>query len=127
MVLSLLPTKVARLFPKSALDILSSIAARDPTHSFDPNGKSVNEIVTAVKCSHLSKVDAVLHLTNLIDGIADNDPDAATKIKKLESGIKSIETISTGATAASNSNEGCLLYVLARLSKSVCTSQKGSL
>ena len=101
MVLSLLPTKVARLFPKSALDILSSIAARDPTHSFDPNGKSVNEIVTAVKCLHLSKVDAVLHLTNLIDGIADNEPDAATKIKKLEAAIKSIESVASSTSVSS--------------------------
>ena len=58
--------------------------------------------------------------------IADDDSEAATKIKKLESGIKSIETVSTGATLSSNTNEGCLLYILARLSKSICTSQKGA-
>ena len=71
-VLALLPHKVVRLFPKSVLDIVASIAARDPTSSFDPNGKSVNEIVTAVKFSHISKVDAVLHLSDRISQILDN-------------------------------------------------------
>jgi hypothetical protein len=105
---------------------LASIAARDPTSSFDPTNKSIQEIVTAVKFSHLSKADAVLHFTDLISQIADGDTEASTKIKKLESAIKSVETVSTGASTASSSNEGCLLYVLARLSKTICTTQMGA-
>ena len=58
MLLTLLPSKILRLFPKSVLDILSRVAARDPASAFDTTNKSTSDIVKAVRPGHLSKVDA---------------------------------------------------------------------
>ena len=125
-VLNVLPHKLLRLFPKSVLDILSRIAARDLSTTFDPTGKSTAEIITAVKFGHFSSLDAVLHFTDEISNVADGDGEAAIKIKKLETAIKSVESVSSTASISPNTNEGCLLYILARLSKSICVTSKGS-
>ena len=125
-VLNVLPHKILRLFPKSILDILSSVAARDLSTTFDPTNKSTAEIVTAVKFGHFSQLDAILHFTDEISKVANGDGEASVKIKKLESAIKSIESISSTTSVSPNTNEGCLLYILARLSKSVCVTTQGS-
>lgn len=125
-VLNVLPHKILRLFPKSVLDVLSSVAARDLSVSFNPAGKSTTDIVNAVKFGHFSQVDAILFLTDSITNISDSDTNAGTKIKKLEAAIKSVESVSQTRGVSTNTNEGCLLYILSRLSKSVCVTTKGS-
>ena len=124
--LALLPSKIVRLFPKAALDVLSSVAARDPTNSFDPDGKTATEIVNAVKFGHFSKVDAILHFTEEIGEVDDNDDQAGIKIKKLEAAIKSVESVTGSSAVSPGINEGCLLYILSRLSKTICNTQNGA-
>ena len=125
-VLNVLPHKILRLFPKSILDVLSRVAARDLSVSFDPTDKTTTEIVNAVKFGHFSQVDAVLFFTEAISSIDDDDTEASTKIRKLEAAIKSVESVSHTRGVSTNTNEGCLLYILARLSKSICVNTKGS-
>ena len=55
--------------------LLTALRARDPTNSFDPTSKSTMEIINAVKLGHFPKVDAILHLTEEIGDI-DNDDGA---------------------------------------------------
>ena len=124
--LTLLPSKILRLFPKSVLDVLSSVAARDPTATFDTTGKSTSDIVKAVRLGHLSKVDAILYLSEAIEEIDEDEDNAGTKIRKLEAAIKSVESVTNASFNPPGMNEGCLLYIISRLSKTICNTKAGA-
>ena len=123
----ILPAKLSNMLPKRVLDLLSSVVSRVKNGaSFDPDGKSPSDIVKAVRLSHCAPDDAILALTEQISEIADADGEASTKIKKLESAIKSVETLSNKGHAVSPSSEGAMLYLLARISRFICTTRKGA-
>jgi hypothetical protein len=83
-------------------------------------------VVNAVKFGHISKTDAILHFTDEIGNIGNGDSEAGTKIKKLEAAIKSIESVSSSTSVSPGTNEGCLLYILSRLSKAICVAHNGA-
>ena len=123
----ILPAKISNLFPKRVLDTLSSVVSRVQNGApYDPAGKTPAEIVKAVRLSHFGPDDAVLALSEQIEGIANNDGDAATKIKKLESAIKSVETLSHKGQVVATNSEGAMLFLLARISRFICTTRKGA-
>ena len=123
----ILPAKLSNLFPKRVLDTLASVAARVTNGTtFDPEGESASDIVQAVRLSRCSSDDAILALSLKISEIADGDGGAATKIKKLESAIKSVETLAKKGQATSSNSEGAMLFLLARLSRFLCTTRKGA-
>ena len=123
----ILPAKLSNLFPKRVLDALSSVVSRVQNGTpYDPDGKTPAQIVKAVRLSHLSPDDAVLALSEQIAEIEDDDDDASTKIKKLESAIKSVETLSHKGQALATNSEGAMLFLLARISRFTCTTRKGA-
>ena len=123
----ILPPKLSNILPKRVLDLLSSVVSRVQNGtSFDPDGKTPAEIVKAVRLSHCAPDDAILALTEKISEIADDADDVSNKIKKLESAIKSVETLSHKGHSVATNSEGAMLYLLARISRFICTTRKGA-
>ena len=108
-VASLLPPKFLRLFPRAALEALSSLVAKVNSSGtpFDPDGKSTKEITKAVKEGRLTRGEAILHFNGLIQESEDE-----MEIKKLESASKVLEHLETTNLADNGALEGGFLYVL---------------
>ena len=124
-VMKLLPSKVARLFPRHVLDAISALAARlQPGQVFDPNGKTEEEIHSAVKIGSLPKDLAHEEIQKRIFAIADTDTHATIKLRKLEACASSISRLVVQMSSTS-SVEGVLLYILYKLSAVVCRENQG--
>jgi hypothetical protein len=122
-VASLLPPKFLRLFPKAALEALSSLVAKVSTSGspFDPDGKTVKEITKAVKEGKFSRGEAILHFNNLIQDSGDE-----LEIKKLESATRALDHMDTTSLSDNGAMEGGFLYVLFKESSVFSTHVSGS-
>ena len=78
----LLPVKYLRLFPRSVLTGLASLCAKSKAGGvpFEPAGKTVKQIIEAVKNGTCSKQDAVIQLCEDIQNVFGDDSSLKIKI-----------------------------------------------
>lgn len=125
----MLPTKVARLFPRAVLDILLT-TYRSPkvVVSADVSTLKVGEFYKSVLSGVCSRFEALTELAGRMVSVSWT-PDATGSIKAAEAQFKGLEAASSviksmpeNPAFASNS-DGAYLYVLARLSRVICTDK----
>ena len=123
----ILPHKYIRVFPASAIKAIVALVARPKDGaSFDFTDKSGADIVKAVRAGQTTKDEAIERISDMIEAV---DPDGAhpdIEIKKLDGNIKSIEAMSSQVASTTSSAEGAFLYVLYRLTLSICGKKKGT-
>ena len=134
-VAKLLPMWVSRLFSRDKLAVVMALARRSAAGSttFDPEGASRTELMTAVKTGRLSRDDAVFHCESKAEDIdlesfGKDDKDAYDMAKdKRDSWLKLSETLQkltvlTESRLEDESNTSAPLFNLALLSERVCTT-----
>ena len=123
-----LPNKFVRLFSRSVLHTLSTIAARPKAGTtFNFDGKTGNQIYSAVKGNYITQDEAITELMLRVtteEGKPDNARDDL-KIKDWERAITVIQK-SDFKMATTDVSEGVFLFVLAKLSTMICGETAGS-
>ena len=120
---SLLPAKFVRLFPKSALQSLASLAIKvdSGAASFDPSGKSEAEIFSAIMAGRLTKSEATIEFNKRIQAAKE-----MIEVEKAKASISSLAELDKTGIKDSGSMEGGFLYVLFTESKVFCSKALGS-
>ena len=116
---TLLPAKILRLFPRSAFESISALSMRT-LDVFDPSGKSISEILAAVKHGRLTREDAIAHMAERGSAVDPAQETAAHQIRQIEFAVKALEATKGTLSNTSSSAEGALLYVLFKLSSAFC-------
>ena len=123
-----LPNKFVRLFSRSVLHTLSTIAARPKAGTtFDFDGKTGNQIFSAVKGNYITQDEAITELMLRVSNEerkAENVRDDL-KVKDWERAITVIQK-SDFKMATTDASEGVYLFVLAKLSSMICGDTVGS-
>ena len=125
-VAKVLPAKVTRILSKPILDAISALSSRvAPGSTYDPDGKTPNQIAKAVKLGLFQRDEAMDHVRDLMAEVDDDDEHAPTKLKKLENLQADIRSCNVLVNTDS-SIEGALLFILFKLSKVICATHRGS-
>ena len=109
--------KILRLFPRSVLESISALSVRT-LEVFDPTGKPISEILSAVKHGRFTREDAIAHMAERGAALAANAN--AAEYRQIEFAVKALEATQTTLSNTSSSAEGALLYVLFKLSSAFC-------
>ena len=120
----LLPVRFRRLFGRPTLDILLSIVSKPRDGGeFSPEGKSVVQIVSAIKAGTFSKSEAMLFLVESMQELDLEDTHHSTRVKQLQASLDIVKEIpdNLGSTAASSA--GAYFFILAKLSVVICREQ----
>ena len=123
-----LPNKFVRLFSRSVLHTLSTIAAKPKAGTtFDFDGKTGNQIFSAVKGNYITQDEAITELMYKIS-VEERKTDSQRddlKVKDWERAITVIQK-SDLKFAHTDVSEGVYLFVLAKLSTVICGDVAGS-
>jgi hypothetical protein len=120
---SLLPMKVLRLFPRSVLEAISALSVRTLV-VFDPVGKTITEILDAVKRGRITKDEAITHVAGM-GSLLTNAADPA-EFRRIEFALKALDACKKSLTDSSSSVEGALLFTLFKLSTAFCSKSSSS-
>ena len=120
---TLLPAKFVRLFPKSALQALASLAIKVESGSapFNPSGKSEAEIFSAIMAGRLTKGEATIEFNGRIQTAKD-----MLEVEKAKASIRSLAELDKTGVKDSGCMEGGFLYVLFTESKVFCAKVHGA-
>jgi hypothetical protein len=118
-VAALLPAKILRLFPRPVLEAISALSVRT-LEVFDPSGKTISEILAAVKHGRLTREDAVAHMAERGTAVDASQDTAAPQLRQIEFAVKALEATKGTLSNTSSSAEGALLFVLFKLSSAFC-------
>ena len=120
---SLLPAKFVRLFPKSALQALASLAIKVDSGAtpFDPKGQSEADIFSAIMAGRLTKGEATIEFNSRIQTAKE-----MLEVEKAKASIRSLAELDKTGVKDSGSMEGGFLYVLFTESKVFCAKVHGS-
>jgi hypothetical protein len=112
----LLPPRYLRLFSRPVLQTLAIIASKPKGGaSYDFTGKNYRDIFGAVVGGHVTKDEAVLHLTEQLDQAESATDKDETLINQLTRGISMVQK-ATAKVVSTEVTEGTFLYILAKLS-----------
>lgn len=118
-VTKLLPLRFRSIFSRSTLDCITAILSRPKNGvEFNPVGKTIMQIVSAVKAGQLSKMEAVLHLTTEMNDVDTSAEHADAKIKKISSSLQVLRDLPNIMTSG-QATRGIYLFMLAKLSGAV--------
>ena len=122
----ILPSKLVRLFPRSALEAIASLCTkvRAGGAPFDFTNKTTSEVIAGVKSGSATKAEAIMEFTENIQSATGST--AELTIKKNEAAIKALEHLDVRMMQDTGSTEGALLYVLFKLSSVFCSSVAGA-
>ena len=121
---SLLPIKVLRLFPRSALDAIAALCNRNNDVLSLSDTTTFNDILAAVKTGRLSRADAIAHVSSQGAGLPNDATDNA--FARIQFQIKALESVPKSLNNSSSSVEGARLYVLFKLSSAICSSRRST-
>ena len=123
-VTQVLPTRLARVFPKAILGTLKAIASRpgDGSPFALEESSKLKDVVKAIQSGGLTKEDAELHYATLISELDPTAEGAASRLKMLEVSLTTVRSVSC-RVAPGSSITGKYLYILARLSTIVCKEE----
>ena len=116
----LLPQRFRKLFPRSILDLIATIY-RKPKNGveYDPSGKNLTDLMSAVKSGCISKSEVLLYITRQMDALEETDPLYETKFKRFHLHFTTIKDL-TGGLASNDGTQSVEMYVLAKLSGLLC-------
>ena len=119
----LVPLKMQRLFPRHFLESISSLFARSlMTVVFDPTGKSVKEVITAVRIGMYPKDEAVAAAA--VRAVDLGRDATAADYKKAQAALEAIKAIPVKSLHTSSATEGAMLFILSKLSHGYCDAKK---
>ena len=119
----LLPLRFRSIFSRSTLDCITAILSRPKNGvEFDPAGKTIVQLVSAVKSGQYSKMEAILHLTNEMNDVDDSADHAEAKMKKYSNNLQLLRDLPNVLTSG-QATRGVYLFLLAKLSAIVCTTK----
>ena len=119
-VATLLPTRFRRLFTRNVLDTITNIIARPRSGAeFDSDGKTLNQVIGAIKARAFTKHEAMLAWVGRMDDLNDEDDDYDTQFKKLNAQLSVIKDLPNDSPI-SQGNDNVYLFVLAKLSSVIC-------
>ena len=80
----LLPQRFRKLFPRSVLDLISTIYHKPKNGvEFDPTGKPLKVLVREIKAGSISKSEVMLYINDCMDQLDDKDENYEINFKKL--------------------------------------------
>ena len=121
---TLLPIKVLRLFPRSALDAITALCNRNNDVMTLTATTPFNEILSAVKSGRVSRADAIAHVSN--QGASLGSSAGNNEFARVQFQIKALESVPKPLNNSSSSVEGARLYVLFKLSSAICSARRST-
>ena len=116
----LLPQRFRKLFPRAVLDLIATIYCKPKNGAeFDPSGKTLKQLMSAIKSGCISKAEVLLHVTELMDALNETDALYETKFKKLHMQYTTIKDL-PDSMASNDGTQSVYLFVLAKLSGLIC-------
>ena len=121
---SLLPDRFRRLFPRNVLDLIMTIYSRprDGTE-FDPEGKSLKQVSSAIKAGTFTKQEAMLFLAGKMDDLDADDENYEVEVKRIATNMSVLKDLPDNLSS-SDSLQGVFIFVLAKLSGVICKTSE---
>ena len=118
---SLLPIRFRRLFPRNIMDIIASIYGKPKVGAqFDPDKKSLTQVLSAIRSKSYTKDEAMLFWVGKMGDLNKKSDTYANELTLLKSELDIIKCLSNETPSSASSDVSVYLYVLARLSTVIC-------
>ena len=119
----LLPIRFRKLFPRNVMTQLGNILGRPRNGvEFDPDGKTLAEVIRAISGGTFTKQDALIHWTTLMTELSPDDENYESEVIRLKTQISVIKEIAI-TPSSSDADTSAQLFTLAKLSQIHCKNK----